>query len=1443
MAISIGEIEAVLRLRDELTPALRVAGNNLQSIGKQLNTFGSSVREAGSSLLPLSLAVAGAGAAIVKFGSDFESTTAKIISISGVSADVMAGFSDQVLELSGRMGVGPNSLNASLLQITSTGIRGAQAMEILEAAARGSAVGLGETVDISRAVTSAVTAWKDQGLTAARATEILFKAVREGGAEANTLAGELGRVVGISAQVGVSFEEVGGFVATFTRLGISSAEAVTALRGVMTSIMDPSKQAKDAFKDLGMTVQDLRDKIAKEGLTAALVDLVSKTKDNDEAIAAIFGNVRALAGVLGTAGAQAQEMANIEKILKNETNDLDAAFDRVQKTLKFKMGQAWADLERAAVNAFMALRPQIDAAVEKLQGFAKWLVDASKKLEDMSPAGKNALLYFTASLAVLAPLLIAAGTGIKLLAFSFSGLGLVSKGAASVLTTLKGVAMYLAGAEFSGAFLGTSKLLLPLRYLLDSVSAFGVKAGTQVAAVRGWGLAVEFAGKAVGIALSPFSLLAGALMSIMGALRWVTGSWDFFLGPLNDVKDALSDTWLVLSRDLKPMFESIAGTVKGVLSGSFAAFLDMLEKIRVKLALVYELWKALQSVGFKMVFGDIQKEADQIRSWDEQIKKLKELAAASREAGNGMQFMMSSHGPENKPKPKGGGGGGGTLADEIKELADQMTGRALAKEVADLEKAFRSLSPAEKEAALESKFMKEKLSDLYKEGAKLPQMFQDVADKVTEAKRRWEALGLVWKALKDADKDAAKTAEEIVARQVKVTEDIAAARGKAFDDALRTAGEIADDINKIEMSKTDYAIEQARRQYAETMRNIEPLRKSVPEIYAVAAAGAKKRLDQMVADAKMAAEGVVGWFTKAMADLPSVILGAVQGGGNVGLAIATSLGSALFSAGSGLNNLLNEGLSSLATKVGGSFAANLASGISAALPAIGSLLGPVLAKLGGKLMGFLGFGTAGRDMVKDFAASMGGFDALHDKLLSALDPTMAENLWKSLTQGVGRNNPEAAKRAIDDITRALAAAEQKTKDIRDEMARLSKETGVASAALREFMAANGGDRDVQEFVLGQVKTAGTAVGQMMEAMERAAKAGALAPITAEIKAVQAAIEAAKAAGASDSEIDALQAKLEALEKQAENVKGEFVLTGEGAKAMASILLAAWDGSAQGLRDMAQDIERLRLAMERSGVTGSAAFTRLTAMAKLASDEITGPMVEAINYGTQALVAMYNSGFLTQETFTGMVGEIMKQRDALLATGATSETVNGVMRGDLQKLWELWKDGKFEIDESTRAVLENAEAQGLIGEKFRSATDKMVAALERLVEIFETVFGKEMVEAARKGAQTVQEIIDGIDATIEVEVNVKNKGGIGGGNQEYGGGTGGGTGGSAYASRFVQPTLFVGAADSDIMASARGMGSDRPIFITVVSELDGKVVAKNQAKHLPAELDFIGARRS
>ena len=77
------------------------------------------------------------------------------------------------------------------------------------------------------------------------------------------------------------------------------------------------------------------------------------------------------------------------------------------------------------------------------------------------------------------------------------------------------------------------------------------------------------------------------------------------------------------------------------------------------------------------------------------------------------------------------------------------------------------------------------------------------------------------------------------------------------------------------------------------------------------------------------------------------------------------------------------------------------------------------------------FGTAGRDAVTQFATSMGGFDVLHEKLDQLGQD--GETLWKNLTQGVGRNNPQQAQQAIDAINNALKGQDDYLSRLPDEM--------------------------------------------------------------------------------------------------------------------------------------------------------------------------------------------------------------------------------------------------------------------------------------------------------------------------------------------------------------------------------------------------------------------------
>ncbi|HXG70386.1 MAG TPA: hypothetical protein VNJ04_07215 [Gemmatimonadaceae bacterium] len=124
------------------------------------------------------------------------------------------------------------------------------------------------------------------------------------------------------------------------------------------------------------------------------------------------------------------------------------------------------------------------------------------------------------------------------------------------------------------------------------------------------------------------------------------------------------------------------------------------------------------------------------------------------------------------------------------------------------------------------------------------------------------------------------------------------------------------------------------------------------------------------------------------------------------------------------------GLGSFLTREASTIAKDFLSEIMSWIPGVG----PILSKFAGpivdgvkKLFGGIFAGSDGRDMVKQFAASLGGFDALHVKL-NALGAE-GERLWIALTQGVGRDNPQQARAAILAIQDALAGVAQTVTDV------------------------------------------------------------------------------------------------------------------------------------------------------------------------------------------------------------------------------------------------------------------------------------------------------------------------------------------------------------------------------------------------------------------------------
>ena len=332
----------------------------------------------------ISIPFALASAAGVKLATEVGANFTKIETLVGITGETLNQFKDDVKALSGEVGRSQQELSAALFTVTSAGLRGAEAMDVLRSAAQASVIGLGDTQEIARAVTGVMQSYGTEMYSSTRATEILTATIREGNLEASALAPVLGRITGTAAQMGISLEQVASSISTFTRLGVSAEESVTALRGVMNNFLAPSEGVKKQLESMGLSVQDLQDKIRKDGLAQTLIDLIQQYEGNLEGLGKLIPNVRALGAVLGTAGSQADSYKQILDNINNSTGILSENFEKAANSDAQNFRQAIVDLQNAGIELGAAMLPVA-------QDIAAAISAVAKAFSDLDPETKKAI--------------------------------------------------------------------------------------------------------------------------------------------------------------------------------------------------------------------------------------------------------------------------------------------------------------------------------------------------------------------------------------------------------------------------------------------------------------------------------------------------------------------------------------------------------------------------------------------------------------------------------------------------------------------------------------------------------------------------------------------------------------------------------------------------------------------------------------------------------------------------------------------------------------------------------------------------------------------------------------------------------------------------------------------------------------------------------------------
>jgi len=323
-------------------------------------------------------AIAAVGVASVREASQFESSFAKIQGLVGVTADEIGELEEAARKLGPQFGISANEAAEALFFITSAGLRGAGATEVLEASLKGAAIGLGDTKTIADLATSAVNAYGEANLGGAEAVDILAEAVRLGKLEPAELAGAMGKVLPIASAMDVSFNDVAAAIAGMSRTGTDAFTATTQLRQILATIASPTKEAEDALAEMGLSAQGLQEQLSGEGLLSVLQTLTKEFDGNITATTEVFGNIRALAGVLDLMGSNVEDNVMVFGEMNDGLGIIEEALGIVQDTAENKFAVAMETAKESLIPIGDALLEHINP---RLEDFSEWMNENKEPIE------------------------------------------------------------------------------------------------------------------------------------------------------------------------------------------------------------------------------------------------------------------------------------------------------------------------------------------------------------------------------------------------------------------------------------------------------------------------------------------------------------------------------------------------------------------------------------------------------------------------------------------------------------------------------------------------------------------------------------------------------------------------------------------------------------------------------------------------------------------------------------------------------------------------------------------------------------------------------------------------------------------------------------------------------------------------------------------------------
>ncbi|ENC2665030.1 phage tail tape measure protein [Listeria monocytogenes] len=237
----------------------------------------------------------------------------------------------------------------------------------------------------------------------------------------------------ISHSLGYSLTDTAAAVGLLSNRGIEGQKAGTGLRGMLTSLLKPSKSAAEAMSAVGLTIEDNNGNM--KTLPTLLDDINDKTKkmtktQKNSFLTMIFGR-EPLSAVNTLLEARGDSLRKYSKGADEANGYTKQVADNMRKAGKFGVDQFKASLEVLEQNVGQKLMPALTPIIE----WANKMID---KFNDLSGEQQQNIIKWAGIIAATGPVLTVGGKLVSMTSGLIKGFAWLGKilGLGSKLTSL-----------------------------------------------------------------------------------------------------------------------------------------------------------------------------------------------------------------------------------------------------------------------------------------------------------------------------------------------------------------------------------------------------------------------------------------------------------------------------------------------------------------------------------------------------------------------------------------------------------------------------------------------------------------------------------------------------------------------------------------------------------------------------------------------------------------------------------------------------------------------------------------------------------------------------------------------------------------------------------------------------------------------------------------------